>query len=282
MISIYKALFFWENHFKNLYFCETPIIINFKIYKMKKLILFTFLTFSLFSIISCSNDDDSKNNENNIVEKKLIERVTYTEGYDSKLIEKFTYNNPIGFVSERSSLNSSTNVETISKYEYSNNIVIEKRYRNNNLINTFIYSLKDNTYTLQSFNSDDLLVSTNIDKIENKKIVSSKRYNNKGEIIYDSSTEYKNNYLTQIETESISNTKTTNTFLNNKIKNFNAPFAYIVTNDQPLTKTSETFQNGNIRSVENKYEFDKDYYPTKVTLITSDSNNIITINTYNK
>ncbi|MEG1200398.1 MAG: hypothetical protein RSD53_13455, partial [Algoriella sp.] len=80
---------------------------------MKKLILFTFLTFSLFSIISCSNDDDSKNNENNIVEKKLIERVTYTEGYDSKLIEKFTYNNPIGFVSERSSLNSSTNVETI-------------------------------------------------------------------------------------------------------------------------------------------------------------------------
>ena len=249
---------------------------------MKKLILFTFLTFSLFSIISCSNDDDSKNNENNIVEKKLIERVTYTEGYDSKLIEKFTYNNPIGFVSERSSLNSSTNVETISKYEYSNNIVIEKRYRNNNLINTFIYSLKDNTYTLQSFNSDDLLVSTNIDKIENKKIVSSKRYNNKGEIIYDSSTEYKNNYLTQIETESISNTKTTNTFLNNKIKNFNAPFAYIVTNDQPLTKTSETFQNGNIKFVENRYEFDKDYYPTKVTLITSDGNNIITINTYNK
>ncbi|MGV0924455.1 hypothetical protein [Empedobacter tilapiae] len=247
---------------------------------MKKIILFTFLTFSFISFTSCSSDDDSKTNQNNIVEKRLIERITYTEGYDSKLVENFIYDNQSGFVSER--ISSNVNEVNISKYEYSNNKVIEKRYRNNNLRNTNIYSLKDNIYTIQSFDSDDLLISTSVNKIENKKIVSSKKYNNKGEVIYDSSIEYKDNFLTEIETESISNVKTIRTFLSNKIKNFNAPFAYIVTNDQPLNKTTETFLNGNIKYNETKYEFDKDFYPIKVTTITQNGNNIITINTYNK
>lgn len=248
---------------------------------MKKIILFAFLALSSISITSCSSDDDSKTDQNNIVEKKLIERITYTEGSDIKLVENFTYNNPTGFVSEMRSLNTKSNVETISKYEYSSNKVIEKRYRNNHLINTFIYSLKDDTYTLQSFDSNDLLVSTNVDKIENKKIVSSKRYNNKGGLTYDSSTEHKNNYLTEIETETITNTKTINNFLSNKIKNFNAPFAYIITNDQPLKKSSEINVNGNVKFSEYKYEFDNDYYPKKITIINPDRN-MISINTYDK
>lgn len=246
---------------------------------MKRLIVFAFLALSSVSITSCSNDDDSKTNQNSIIEKKLIERITYTEGSDIKQIENFTYNNPTGFVSEKKTLNTKTNVETISKYEYSSNKVIEKRYRNNNLINTFIYSLQDNTYTLQSFDYNDLLVYTNVDKIENKKIISSKRYNNKGELIYDSSTEHKNNYLTEIENESLSNTKTITNFLNSKIKNFNSPFAYIIANDQPLIKSHEITINGNIKFSEYKYEFDNDYYPKKVTVINSESN-IITVNTF--
>lgn len=251
---------------------------------MKKFVLFAFLTLSTISLTSCSNDDDSKTDQNNIVEKRLIQKIIKTNNLsiEIKLIEDFTYNTN-GFVSEIKSYNTNNNVITFKKYQYFTNSVIEQIFENDKLVLTTNYKFEGDTYSVDVYNSNNNLISTSISKIKNKKIVSTKMFNTLGSIIQNSFFEYNNDLLTEIETDSITKTKITRNYLRNINKTFNTPFSYLVTNDKLLyTKVEALYLDGYKRKSETSYEFDKDNYPTKIDFKISDGFDETIFNTYDK